>query len=85
MIFFGCRRSRRNQPANGGHAMDDKVRRASFSLEPDYVEKMKELAKRRRMNLTALLRLYIDQDAVELGVQPVAALPKVSTLALVMN
>ena len=65
--------------------MDDKVRRASFSLEPDYVEKMKELAKRRRMNLTALLRLYIDQDAVELGVQPVAALPKVSTLALVMN
>lgn len=65
--------------------MDDKVKRASFSLEPDYVEKMKELAKRRRMNLTALLRLYIDQDAVELGVQPVAALPKASALALVMN
>lgn len=65
--------------------MDDKAKRASFSLEPDYVELLTALAKRRRMSKTALLRLYIDQDAADLGMAPVAVLPKASALALMMN
>lgn len=56
--------------------MDNKVKRASFSIEDDYVDLMKRIAKRRRMTMTALLRFYIDQDAAQLGISPVAALPK---------
>lgn len=62
---------------------DDKVKRASFSLEDEYVELMKRLAKRRRMSMTALLRLYIDQDAAEIGIAPISDLPKVSALTAV--
>lgn len=65
---------------------ENKAKRASFSIEDEYVELMKRLAKKRRMTMTALLRLYIDQDAEELGISPIAALPKVSALnAAMMN
>lgn len=66
---------------------ENKVKRASFSIEDEYVDLMKKLAKKRRMTMTALLRLYIDQDAEELGVTPIAALQKVAALnvAAMMN
>lgn len=63
---------------------DSKIKRASFSLEDEYVELMKKLARRRRMSMTALLRLYIDQDAMEMGISPISALPKVSALNVAM-
>jgi RNase P subunit RPR2 len=56
--------------------MGEKIKRASFSIEDEYVELMKSIAQRRRMSMTALLRLYIDQDAATLGLPPIAPLPK---------
>jgi predicted DNA-binding ribbon-helix-helix protein len=66
---------------------ENKAKRASFSIEDEYVDLMRRLAKKRRMTMTALLRLYIDQDAEELGIAPIAALPKVAALnvATMMN
>ena len=55
--------------------MGEKVKRASFSIEDEYVELMKSIAQRRRMSMTALLRQYADEDAAALGMKPIAALP----------
>jgi hypothetical protein len=48
-----------------------KVNRASFSLEDEYIEKMKEIITLTRRSQTEELRCMIDNTAEALGIEPV--------------
>ena len=55
--------------------------RASFSLEDEYVELLKEIAWRERRSMTEQLRLMIDARAVTMGLSPVQShRPKIFSL-----
>ena len=59
------------------------IKRASYSLEPEYDELLGRIAKRMRSNKTAELRRMIDEKAVELGLTPIAPVfPKVTAPSL---
>lgn len=49
----------------------DKVHRASFSLEPDYIELLRAVADQTRRPMTEELRIMIDARAAALGLDPV--------------
>lgn len=51
---------------------EDKVHRASFSLEPEYIELLDQIAKKQRSNKTVELRRMIDAAAMALGLTPIA-------------
>ncbi len=50
------------------------VKRASFSLEDEYQEKLRQIAELNRRSLTQELRVMIDRRAMELGLEPVRSL-----------
>jgi hypothetical protein len=61
-----------NIQTKGEDLMEQKRKRASYSLETDYQDLFEEIAKKRRMTMTALLRIWIDKEAYELGMTPLA-------------
>jgi hypothetical protein len=61
-----------NIQTKGEDLMEQKRKRASYSLETDYQDLFEEIAKKRRMTMTALLRIWIDREAYELGMTPLA-------------
>jgi len=52
--------------------VDKKAQRASFSLEPEYVALLDQIAKKQRSNKTVELRRMIDAVAMALGLTPIA-------------
>lgn len=46
--------------------------RVSYSLEPDYQQLLKEIARALRSNQTAVMRRMIDEAASKLGMEPIA-------------
>lgn len=64
---------------------EPKVKRASFSLEDEYQELFRQIAKKTRRSMTDELRLMLDARAVTLGMKPLNEVdPKFSASALVM-
>jgi hypothetical protein len=51
---------------------ENKVKRASFSLEEKYQELLAEIASIGRRSMTDEIRMMIDKRAVELGLSPIA-------------
>lgn len=59
---------------------DNKIPRASFSLEKEYQDLLKELAEAERRTMTEVLRMLIDFYAVQKGLDPVNSVdPKTFT------
>jgi hypothetical protein len=57
------------------------TKRASFSLEDEYTELFRQIAKKTRRSMTDELRMMIDARAVALGLKPVNEVdPKSSAL-----
>lgn len=48
----------------------ERVKRASFSLEPEYHDLFREIAKRTKRSMTDELRMMIDTRALDLGLTP---------------
>ncbi|MDI9549780.1 MAG: hypothetical protein QM346_19475 [Chloroflexota bacterium] len=62
---------------------NSKIKRASFSLEEEYQELFKQIAKRTRRSMTDELRIMLDARAMTLGLTPVQEVdPKSSASAL---
>ena len=62
-----------NQLTKGDyHMAEEKVHRASFSLEPEYIALLDQIAKKQRSNKTVELRRMIDAAALALGLTPIA-------------
>ena len=51
---------------------EDKVSRASFSLEPEYIALLDQIAKKQRSNKTVEIRHMNDAYAMALGLTPIA-------------
>jgi hypothetical protein len=61
------------------------VKRASYSLDKDYQEKLKEIASKSRRSMTEELRLMINWRAQTIGIEPVEQIdPKFSASVPVM-
>jgi predicted DNA-binding ribbon-helix-helix protein len=56
--------------------MEDKTKRVSFSLEPEYYELLRQIAKAMHTNMTDHLRRTIDEQAVQLGLTPISPILK---------
>ncbi len=49
---------------------DTKIKRASFSLEQEYHDLFREIARRTRRSMTDELRMMIDARAMAIGLEP---------------
>lgn len=66
--------------------MADRTKRASYSLEDEYVELLREIAWRGRRSMTDELRMLIDARAMAMGMEPVKPVdPKLSVLIVEQN
>lgn len=50
---------------------ESKIKRVSFSLEPEYQQLLRQIAQRTRRTMTEEMRLMIDARALQLGLRPV--------------
>lgn len=63
---------------------ESKIKRASFSLENEYQELFRQIAKKTRRSMTDELRMMIDARAMAVGLKPLNEVdPKSSASALV--
>lgn len=68
------------QQSKSGGVTPKKRNRASYSLEPVYEAKLKEIATATHRSATQELRLLIDQRAVALGLEPVTPFARATGL-----